>query len=293
MSQGGCYGRCDNADTVDGTLEGAIDDDDEDDMTMEDRASLLEKYNACLEGSNLKSIDSWRRKHTARHRMHTSADDALGRCSHCSGTNRAVLMQDGCVICNDCHTHEYILIDHDKPSYKDPPKEITYFAYKRINHFNEWLNQMQGKETTEIPEEVYDRIMSELKKQRVKNMMDLTSKQIRAILRKLHLHTYYEHSAHIKFRLNGVPMPYIPPDLEERLRDMFFQIQVPFLRHAPLARKNFLSYSYVLHKFMQLLDKDEYLDSFPLLKSRDKLHVQDQIWQKICYELRWEFYKSI
>jgi len=274
----------------------ALDDDDkmvwEQDLTPEDRASLLEKYNACIEGANLKSIDSRRRKQM-HHRMNGSAEDALGCCSHCGGANRAVLLQDGCVICNDCHTHEYILIDHDKPSYKDPPKEITYFAYKRINHFNEWLNQMQGKETTEIPDEVYDRILVELKKQRVTNMADLTNKQIRAILRKLQLHTYYEHSAHIKFRLNGVPMPYIPPEPEERLRAMFFQIQVPFLRHAPLARKNFLSYSYVLHKFMQLLDKDEYLDSFPLLKSRDKLHMQDQIWQKICADLRWEFYKSI
>ena len=30
---------------------------------------------------------------------------------------------------------DYIVIDSDKPSYKDPPKEISYFAYKRINHF--------------------------------------------------------------------------------------------------------------------------------------------------------------
>jgi len=152
---------------------------------------------------------------------------------------------------------------------------------------------MQGKETTEIPDEIYDSILLEFKKQRISNMAELTSKKIRAILRKLQLHTYYEHIAHIKFRLNGLPVPYIPPELEERLRDMFYQIQVPFLRHAPLVRKNFLSYSYVLHKFMQLLDKDEYLDSFPLLKSRDKLHLQDQIWQKICADLHWEFYKSI
>jgi len=83
------------------------------------------------------------------------------------------------------------------------------------------------------------------------------------------------------------------PELEERLRHMFCQIQVPFLRHAPQERKNFLSYSYVLHKFMQLLEKDQYLESFPLLKSREKLHQQDVIWQKICEDLWWAFYKSI
>ena len=48
-------------------------------------------------------------------------------------------------------------------------------------------------------------------------------------------------------------------ELEEKLRNMFKEIQVPFLKHSPLIRKNFLSYSYVIHKFIQLLEKDEYL----------------------------------
>ena len=30
---------------------------------------------------------------------------------------------------------KWIYDDFYKPSYKDPPKEISYFAYKRINHF--------------------------------------------------------------------------------------------------------------------------------------------------------------
>jgi hypothetical protein len=65
------------------------------------------------------------------------------------------------------------------------------------------------------------------------------------------------------------------------------------LKHSPLHRKNFLSYSYVLHKFIQLLGKNEYLKYFPLLKSRDKLHQQEQIWKNICEELNWQFIRSI
>ena len=82
-------------------------------------------------------------------------------------------------------------------------------------------------------------------------------------------------------------------ELEERLRSMFKDIQIPFMKHCPPSRKNFLSYSYVLHKFIQLLEKDEFLKYFPLLKSREKLHEQDLIWKKICVELNWQFIKSI
>jgi len=255
---------------------------DDDDYAHEDRASLLEKYMSFIDGNYL--------KHPQREGDSTNVGS---KCPHCHGTNRVTMIHDGCIYCNDCFTQEYILIDHEKPSYKDPPKEVIYYAYKRINHFNEWLNQIQGKETTEIPNEVYDRILLEIKKEKISNMAMLKKEKVKSILKKLHINKYYEHVPHIIYRLNGLPVPHMPPQLEERLRHMFCQIQVPFLKHAPPERKNFLSYAYVLHKFMQLLEKDEYLPSFPLLKSREKLHNQDVVWQKICEELEWEFYKSI
>ena len=71
------------------------------------------------------------------------------------------------MVCERCGELNYIVIDSDKPSYKDPPKEISYFAYKRINHFNEWLAQFQAKETTEIPQDLYDQILIEIKKERM------------------------------------------------------------------------------------------------------------------------------
>jgi hypothetical protein len=44
---------------------------------------------------------------------------------------------------------------------------------------------------------------------------------------------------------------------------------------------------------VQLLEQDQYLESFQLLKSRDKLLVQDSIWKKICVDLGWEFIPSL
>jgi len=37
---------------------------------------------------------------------------------------------------------------------------------------------------------------------------------------------------------------------------------------------------------------DEYLECFPLLKSREKLQQQDNIWEKICWDLQWEYIPS-
>ena len=82
-------------------------------------------------------------------------------------------------------------------------------------------------------------------------------------------------------------------ELEEKLRLMFKEIQAPFMEVCPKTRKNFLNYSYVLHKFVELLGLDEYKIYFPLLKDREKLHQTDMIWKKICEKLGWHFIKSI
>ena len=80
---------------------------------------------------------------------------------------------------------------------------------------------------------------------------------------------------------------------EEQLRTLFKEIQIPFSNNCPPNRKNFLSYSYVLHKFCELLEYDYLLPYFPLLKSREKLLQQDQIWKLICADLNWQFIESI
>tara|TARA_B100000029_G_scaffold20957_1_gene21242 strand:+ start:18 stop:722 length:705 start_codon:yes stop_codon:yes gene_type:complete len=219
-------------------------------------------------------------------------DEDIDFCDKCH-VEMQVHQSSGVIICPLCGYLESILIDSDKPSYKEPPKEMTTFAYKRINHFNEWLAQFQAKETTEIPEDVYDEILVEIKKERILNMADLTPKKLRLILRKIKKNKYYEHIPHIINQLNGLPPPVISNEVEEVLRRMFKEIQVPFQKYCPKGRKNFLSYAYVLYKFFELLEMDEYLNCFSLLKSRDKLHQQDVIWKKICEECRFEFIPSL
>tara|TARA_Y100000590_G_scaffold331988_1_gene377407 strand:+ start:3860 stop:4948 length:1089 start_codon:yes stop_codon:yes gene_type:complete len=199
---------------------------------------------------------------------------------------------DSILICENCGYTETILINSEKVSYKDPPRESSYFAYKRINHFNEWLAQFQAKETTDIPEDVYKGIIQELRKNKV-NISDVSYKNMREILKRLKFNKYYEHIPHIINMLNGKKAPILTRRYEEQLRNMFKEIQTPFMTHCPENRKNFLSYSYVLHKFCELLELDHLLIYFPLLKSREKLQQQDMIWEKICNSLSWEYIPSI
>ena len=197
------------------------------------------------------------------------------------------------IICESCGYTEKIIINLDNNSYKDPIRESTYFAYKRINHFNEWLAQFQAKETTDISEEIYNNILKELKKDKNFNVSNVSYKLTRDTLKKLGYNKYYEHIPHIINIITGKKNPILDRNNEEQLRIMFKEIQQPFMNNCPDDRKNFLSYAYVLHKFCELLELDELLIYFPLLKSREKLQQQDFIWKKICHDLKWQFIPSI
>ena len=214
---------------------------------------------------------------------------------HCVQCNvaREEISSEGILVCPKCGSEEYALVVSDFPSFRDPPKERNNYAYKKINHLNEILNQFQAKESTIIPEEVMNEVVLEIRKRRINNIADLTEEDIRQILKKLNRSKYYEHRAHILSRLNGNPPPTITPEIEEKIRAMFQDIQAPFLLYCPNDRTNFLSYSYILYKFFELLDLDEYKVFFPLLKSRDRLIAHDQIWKKICDYLQWEFITSV
>jgi predicted RNA-binding Zn-ribbon protein involved in translation (DUF1610 family) len=218
-------------------------------------------------------------------------EDEWTYCDMC-GTEMTMCLNEAVITCPVCGNQENILIDSDKPSYKDPPREVAYYAYKKINHFNEWLAQFQAKESTDIPQEIYDQILIQLKKERITNMTTLKASKLREILRGMGKSKYYEHIPHIINRLNGQKAPFMSREDEEKLRHMFREIQPSFKKHMPKGRRNFLSYAYVLYKFCELLEMDEFLPCFTRLKNREKLIMQDKTWQKICADQGWQYIKS-
>tara|TARA_B110000046_G_scaffold184863_1_gene224589 strand:- start:2811 stop:3932 length:1122 start_codon:yes stop_codon:yes gene_type:complete len=207
-------------------------------------------------------------------------------CVVCGGELIAV-ESEGVKICNKCSRHYPYIIVHEKPSYKEPPKEVCFYAYKRINHFREILAQFQAKETTQIPEEVLTSIISQIKKERT-NLKELTNKRAKDILKKLGYNKYYEHIPFIKEKL-GIKPPIMSTELEDKLCSLFMDIQRPYAVHCPDDRVNFLNYYYVLYKICELLGETSFLPYFPMLKDPVKRIEQDEIWKKICSELKWEY----
>ena len=241
-----------------------------------DKSSLVDKYMSIINKKYVRNVE----------------EEDIEICKNCKN-QMTCLQHDAIIICNICGYQELLLVEQNRPILKQNTKDTSHFSYKRINHFREWCNQVQGKESTDIPDEIFEKILTEIKKEKIVDTKTITYNKMRDILKRLRINKYYEHINYIINRINGIPTPQFSQDLEDKLCNMFRNIQAPFLKHCPKDRKNFLSYSYVLYKFFQILGLNEYLKYFPLLKSREKLYVQDQIWKKICLELNYEIIPSL
>ena len=249
---------------------------EEDDLKTVEKSDLVDQYLSITNKYHIKKTNN----------------DNTEICMKCN-IPLICLQQDAIMICSNCGYQELLLVEQNRPILKQNNKDTSHFSYKRINHFREWCNQVQGKESTDIPNDVFEKILNEIKKEKIVDTKKITYSKMREILKRLRINKYYEHINYIINRINGIPTPQFSAELEEKLCSMFRDIQGPFLKHCPKDRKNFLSYSYVLYKFFQILGLNEYLKFFPLLKSREKLYIQDQIWKKICEELNYKIIPSL
>ena len=214
-------------------------------------------------------------------------------CKSCNKGELIPVDHEGIIVCNNikCGKQFPYLIENEKPSYKEPPKEVCFYAYKRINHFREILAQFQAKESTQIPENVIQDIILQMKKERI-NLEALNNKRAKDILKKLGYSKYYEHIPFIKEKL-GIRPPIMSPELEDKLCNLFMEIQAPYAKYCPDGRVNFLNYYYTISKLCELLDERDFLPYFPVLKDREKRIEQDDIWKKICKELNWKFIPTL
>ena len=220
------------------------------------------------------------------------------RCQNCDSNK---LLDNACgeVVCAECGmVTNYLNNTHNGLTYSQQQDvgEQQVYPYRRSNHFAEWCTNFQAKGSISIPDDVYIKIKAQMKKQRINDVRLLNSKMLKCMMKELKLNKYYENIPHILHQLNGEVPPRLTDTQEQQMKIMFNQILGPFdiaIAEVAPSRKNFLSYSYVLRKFSELLELDHITESFSLLKSREKLATQDLIWKHICNQLGWRFIPSV
>ncbi len=225
----------------------------------------------------------------------------IKKCTTCN-IEKTLIQSEGIYVCQLCGKFEYVIIESEIPSHKDSLNEKPKYPYKTINHLIERLNQFQAKQTTIIPAQIYQLIDLEMKKMLI-TPEEVTPVLIKKILKKYRLNLFYEHNYLMFSHVTDTPPPSLTRDEEDEIKKMFRKTETPFKKHKLSNMSNYLNYSYVLHKLFLILGtisdneatKERMKNNakyFGLLKSRDKLRIQDLIWKNICKDLDWPYHPS-
>lgn len=211
------------------------------------------------------------------------ADD---KCETC-GLDLIMMSQESRLGCPNCaQTKLYMQATSTRIAFGEEV-EFSSFSYDRGNHLADSLARFQAKETTVVDFEVIRKVMVQLYRKGFRDPEKVTQTHVCKALEELKLKR--DHLAQITARITGRLPPRLTPYQENHIVLMFQSIQMPFYKHCPPTRSNFLSYPYCLYKFFELMGWDEFLSQQKLLKGDDKLQKQDEIWKNICMELDWSY----
>ena len=279
-------------------------------MKLDDREMSLLSINEMSQENNKKLdelhskktilIEEYLTKFEPNHYNHKR--DLYRDQTRCFKCNVNFTIDKSFLVCPSCGICLQTIEQATELSYKEL-QDFDYrpqFTYDKMTHLDDWLRRFQAKENRSIPQEILDKVLLEANKERIQDLNTLTEDKIKRYLKKLNLNEYYDNVIGIINRINGRPPFTLTSEIEDKIKTMFQQIQDPYEKFKPAGRKNFLSYSYTLHKFFQILGLHEFAKYFPLLKSIEKLRQQDDIFKKIVVFMaekdpitKWVFYPSI
>ena len=156
--------------------------------------------------------------------------------------------------------------------------------YKRIHHWHERISQLLLHES-EIPYEHFLQIAERL----LDGSHPVVNKDvIRGVLRSLNMQLYIEKWLQIIQRCTGIEPPKPGNQLLIMLDDAFTELQQPFRHYKSTGRKNFLNYNYVFCRLFQRINCTQFCMFFPLIKSRQKLRVLDEMWGDMVKSIGWD-----
>ncbi len=209
----------------------------------------------------------------------------------CRTCNSRLLRNKTEYVCSKCGTIFEPAGRNMQDSWDAKQNMVQKYEYQRVTHFKDCLTQKQSNENTLLPASLLERLEREFRKHRY-DPKTITYPIVKELLSKIKESGFYEHTPLIVQYFTGEQIFSIEPQVEQQLMYLFGLIQGPFERCKPPERQNFLSYPYVLAKFFLLLGMEGHAKYFELLKSREKLKLQDTIWKGICADLGWQFFPS-
>lgn len=237
----------------------------------------------CIESSELDAIIA---KYNSIHIDHTLIEDVYDVCE--CGHKMIVQSNSSEMMCLKCGMTTLLVgsVTEESQLFAQEGNRVAHGSYDPSRHCKFWIERIQAKESTIIPQEHIDKIRESINKDKITNLKGITVKQFRMYLKQNDLSKLNDHIPLIKKIITG----YVPPQLthvEQQLLFIYFdKATKTYELIKPANKKNSLYYPFLIYKILELIvkekDRREGLLSSIHLQSYETLVENDIIWQAIC-----------
>lgn len=206
------------------------------------------------------------------------------------GTKMVIQSNSSEMMCLRCGMMTSLIgsVTEESQLFAQEGNRVAHGSYDPSRHCKFWIERIQAKESTVIPEAHINKIKESIRKDRIANLKNISVKQFRMYLKQNELSKLNDHIPLIKKIITG----YIPPQLthmEMQLLFIYFdKATKTYEAIKPNNKKNSLYYPFLIYKILDIIVADEAkkrgLLSSIHLQSYETLVENDTIWQQICNE---------
>jgi len=199
------------------------------------------------------------------------------------------------LICKKCGITKklYGTVFEDDQFYFQEGQRTKHGTYDPSKHCRFWVERIQARETTDIPESVINSIKTCIINNKIKNINQISCNQIRKYLRQTHNSKYNEHIPLIRKLITGVAPPQLTEHEMQLINIYFDKVIRIFDEIKPPEKTNCPYHPYFIYKIIeQILNKDsdrirkQQILNCIHLQSRDTLVDNDRIFKPICKRIK-------
>lgn len=207
------------------------------------------------------------------------------KCANCNNDISNFEFKNYSYICKICGLEEISYVNTIE--FTEDNKQVPE---KDKETFTKALLKFQGKNNEDIPNIILQKLYEYCDNYGI-DYINVKKQDMYSMLQELNYPNYYEDINLILYKFNKTPLPDLS-SYEEQLK-IDYMLGENIYEKIKTDRKSSLNIQYLLFKHLERLKYPCNKDDFKIIETREILIGYDNIWEKICSKLNWEFIPTI
>ena len=248
--------------------------------------SSVTELQLCSINSNLKTINTVINKYN-KTKMHDEVEEISYDFCKC-GEKMTIQSNTSEFLCTKCGIINTLVgtVFEDYQFYNQEGSRYKHASYEPSRHCKFWIDRIQAKESTNIPEDVILKIEECIKCDKIQLVHNISIEQFRKYLKDTGLSKYNDHLPLIKKMITGINPPQLNHNESQLLFNYFDKSVKTYNIIKDPMKNNNIYYPYLISRILEIIINDRQ----KLKKLLDCIHFQgnttlienDRVWELIC-----------